>query len=51
MSDSKVFIEYSNEMDNIYKNIEDYNPNKQCKMLVVDNDMIAVCLVIKNLIQ
>ena len=23
----KAFIEYSNDMDDIYKNIEEYNPN------------------------
>ena len=51
MSDSKAFIEYSNEMDNIYENIEDCNPNKKCKILVVVDDMIAICLVIKNLSQ
>ena len=27
-NDSKAFIEYSNNMNDIYKNIEDYNPNK-----------------------
>ena len=27
--DSKLFIEYSNDMDNIYKNIEEYNPNNK----------------------
>ena len=26
---SKVFIEYSNDMDDTYKNIEEYNPNKK----------------------
>ena len=26
--DSKAFIKYSNDMDDIYKNIEEYNPNK-----------------------
>ena len=26
----KAFIEYSNDMDNIYKVIKEYNPNKQC---------------------
>ena len=31
----KVFIEYSNNMDNIYKNIEEYNPNKKRKILTV----------------
>ena len=33
MNDSKAFIEYSNDMDNIYKNIEEYNPNKKRKIL------------------
>ena len=28
-NDSKAFIEYSNDMDDIYKNIEEYNPNKK----------------------
>ena len=28
-NDSKAFIEYSNDMDNIYKNIEECNPNKK----------------------
>ena len=29
------FIEYSNGMDDIYKNIEDYNPNKKRQILIV----------------
>ena len=41
MNDSKAFIEYSNDMDNIYKNIEEYNPNKKQKILIVFDDMIA----------
>ena len=28
-------------MDDIYKNIEDYNPNKKRKILIVFDDMIA----------
>ena len=28
-------------MDDIYKNIEEYNPNKKQKILTVFNDMIA----------
>ena len=28
-NDSNVFIEYSNDMVNIYKNIEEYNLNKK----------------------
>ena len=38
---SKAFIEYSNIMDNIYKNIEEYNPNKKRKISIVFDDMIA----------
>ena len=40
-NDSKTFIEYSNDMDDIYKNIEEYNPNKKRKILIVFDDMIA----------
>ena len=28
-------------MDDIYKNIEEYNPNKKCKILIVFDEMIA----------
>ena len=28
-------------MDGIYKNIEEYNPNKKRKILIVFDDMIA----------
>ena len=31
LNDSKAFIEYSNDMDDIYKNIEECNPNKKRK--------------------
>ena len=34
-NDSKAFIEYSNEMVDIYKNIQEYNPNKKQKILIV----------------
>ena len=43
-NDSKAFIKYSNNMDYIYKNIEEYNPNKKRKILIVLDDMIAVML-------
>ena len=36
-----AFIEYSNTMDNVYKNIDDYNPSRKRKMLIVFDDMIA----------
>ena len=41
LNDSKGFIEYSNDMVDIYKNIEEYNPNKKQKVLIVFDDMIA----------
>ena len=41
LNDSKAFIEYSNDMDDIYKNIEEYNPNKKRKILIVFNYVIA----------
>ena len=47
LNDSKIFIEYSNDMDDIYKNIEEYDPNKKYKILIVFDDMIAVSLVKK----
>ena len=40
-NDSKAFIEYSNDMDGIYKSTEEYNPNKKRNILIVFNDMIA----------
>ena len=44
MDDSKAFIEHSNDMDDIYKNIEENNPNKKRKKLIVFDDMTAVML-------
>ena len=41
---SKAFIEYTNDKDDINKNIEEYNPNKKGKILIVFGDMIAVIL-------
>ena len=49
LNDSKAFIEYSNDMDDIYKNIEEYNPNKKRKILIVFDDMIADMLSNKKL--
>ena len=39
--DPKAFMEYSNDMQDVYKNIEDYNPKKNRKVLIVFDDMIA----------
>ena len=39
--DHKAFIEYSNDMQDVHKNINDYNPRKKRKVLIVFDDMIA----------
>ena len=36
-------------MDDIYKNIEEYNPNKKCKILILFDNMIADMLSNKKL--
>ena len=36
----KTFIEYSNDMHDVYKNINEYNPDKENKIIIFD-DMIA----------
>ena len=41
VNDGNAFIEYSNTMDDVYKNIDDYNPNRRRKILIVFDDMIA----------
>ena len=40
-NDSKAFMEYSNDMHNVYKNTDEYNINKKRKILIVFDDMIA----------
>ena len=40
-NDPKAFIGYSNNMHNVYKNIDDCNPDKENKTLIVFDDMIA----------
>ena len=40
-NDPKGFIEYLNDMHDVYKNINDYNPDKENKILIVFDDMIA----------
>ena len=39
--DPKAFMEYSSDMQDVYKNIENYNPGKNRKVLIVFDDMIA----------
>ena len=47
-NDSEAFVEYSNDMDDIYTNIEEYNPNKKLKVLIFFDDMIADMLTSKK---
>ena len=37
----KSFIEYSNDMEGVYKNIEEYNLGKKRKVLIVVDNMIG----------
>ena len=41
LNDLNAFIESSNTMDNVYENIDDYNTNRERKVLIVFDDMIA----------
>ena len=41
LNDSKAFIECSNDMLDVYKNIDNYNPDKENKILIVFDDKIA----------
>ena len=56
--DTKAFIEYSNDMQDVYKKIEEYNIGKKRRILIVFDDMISdmnnklqvkkYCLLIKS---
>ena len=40
-NDPKAFIKYSNDIQDVYKNIDEYNIDKKRKILIVFDDMIA----------
>ena len=40
-NDPKAVIDYSKDMHDVYENIDDYNPDKENKILIVFDDMIA----------
>ena len=40
-NDPKTFIEYSNDMHDVYEDIDDYNPDQENKILIVFDDMIT----------
>ena len=39
LNDSKAFIECSNTMDEVSENIDEYNPTRKRKILIVFDDM------------
>ena len=49
--DSKAFIECSNTMDGVYEKVDDYNPNKNRKISIVFDDMIADIMTSKKFNQ
>ena len=48
VNDSNAFMECSNTMDDIYKNIYEYNPNRKREILIVFDDMIAYIMTKKK---
>ena len=47
-NDPDSFIDCSNTMDDIYENINDYNPTRKRNILVVFDDMIAYIMTSKT---
>ena len=47
-NNSKAFIIYSNDMQHVYKNIEEYNTDKERKILIAFDDMITYMINIKK---
>ena len=41
LNNPKAFIEYSNDMEDVYKNIGEHNQGKKRKILIVFDDVIA----------
>ena len=41
LNDSNAFIECSDNVDDVYENIDAYNPSRRRKILIVFDDMIA----------
>ena len=41
LNDPNAFIECSNTVHDVYENIDDYNPSRKRKILIVFDDMIA----------
>ena len=41
LKNAKAFIDYSQTIDDVYETLEDYNPTKKRRVLIVFDDMIA----------
>ena len=41
LNDPKAFIEYSNDMDDVFDNINNYNRNRDTKVLIIFGTMIT----------
>ena len=41
LNDPKAFIKYSNDIQDVWKNSDKYNPQKKNRVLIVFDDMIA----------
>ena len=48
-SDSNAFIEYSNTMNDVFENIDDYNTKRKRRVLIVFDDMIVDIMTNKKL--
>ena len=40
LKNPKAFIDYSQTIDDVYENLEDYNPTKKRRVLILFDDMI-----------
>ena len=40
----KAFIEYLNDMQDVHENIDDFNPRKKRKVLIVFDDIISIMI-------
>ena len=41
LDDPSAFIKYSNTMDDVFDNIDDYNPRRKRKILIVFDDVVS----------
>ena len=47
-NDPQAFSDYSNDMHDIYKNIDDYYPDKENKILIILIISLRIWIIIKN---